>query len=104
MISTGTKVLIGVILALIMALLTVGKMYDNVTTERSELKAKLERITTESAESKRIFNERIEAYKYARDEVAKYYNEAIEAIENFKRGDNETECEAADRLFSSVKY
>lgn len=104
MINVGTKVLIGVILALLMALLTVSKLYSNANTERVDLRVKLELIRKESIESKRKYDERLNAYKYARDEVAKYYTEAIEAIENFKRGDNETECEAADRFFDGVKY
>lgn len=98
------KFLLYIILFLLMLLSISGFTINQLMDERDNYKDKVTLILAQSKESKRKYDERVESYEYARDEVARYYNEAIEAIEEFKRGDNETYCDAANRLFDNAKY
>lgn len=99
-----TKILIYIILFLLMLLSISGFTIHQISEDRDNYKDKVTLILAQSKESKRKYDERVKSYEYARDEVAKYYNEAIEAIEEFKKGDNETYCEAANRLFDNAQY
>lgn len=99
-----TKILIYIILFLLMLLAIAGFTIHQISEDRDNYKDKVTLILAQSKESKRKYDERVKSYEYARDEVAKYYNEAIDAIEEFKRGDNETDCEAANRLFNNAQY
>lgn len=99
-----TKALVYVILFLLMIVSILSFSLHEISDDRDYYKDKTNLILAQSKENQRKYEERLESYAYARDEVAKYYNEAIEAIEEFKKGANETYCEAANRLFDNAQY
>lgn len=85
---------VGIVFAIIfVSSLWVKNLYDN------NMKCK---INTKTEEDKHKI--KIKYYEENIHDIIEFYNGEIEAVGNFKKGTNETDCEASKRFFNSRSY
>ena len=60
------------------------------------------KTTTKIKEAEYKLN--IKSYEDAMDDIAKFYDIKLREISDFKKGDNETDCEASYRFLNTVSY
>lgn len=93
---------------LIVALLVIVSMLSiALAVTLDSLEEKTEQLTTIKAQRD---NERaryvryMHSYDEAIKSIVKYYDTEITQVKDFKRRDNETDCEAANRLLTGFRY
>ena len=50
------------------------------------------------------YKRNIKSYEEAMDDIAKFYDIKLKEVSDFKKGDNETDCEASYRFLNTVSY
>ena len=50
------------------------------------------------------YKRNLKSYEDAIDDIAKFYNIKLQEVSDFKKGDNETDCEASYRFLNTISY
>ena len=97
------RVMFGVIAALVLLLGTLGWAYSNTKEERDDYKEKLTEIKASSQAAQKRYRRYMESYDSAMTDIVAFYEKEKLDVKNFKRGTNETNCEAAHRLLKRLR-
>lgn len=101
------KVIVILATLFMVSLLSNAVLYVRVYFKDQNISALNEKIVQIDAVSKakeEIYNKRVESYEYAIEEITQFYDFELKNIDDFKKDDNETECDSAARLLSGFKY
>lgn len=71
-----------------------------VRSENEDLNRELLRIEVASEQVKARHERDTEAFDYAMKEIVKFYDRTVDDIKDFKKGANETDCDAANRVLN----
>lgn len=89
-------------LAAIVVMLSIMLFFKSSALETCQ--TKLLSIQVQSKSDKARYDSELVSYDDAIKSIVKFYEKEIVNINDFKRGDHETECEAAYRLLNNFRY
>lgn len=98
------KFLVYIILFMLMVISILAFSLHEISDDRDYYKDKVNLILATAKENKRKYDGYIKSYNNAITSIVKFYDDEKDDVKNFKRGANETECQAANRLFKRTKY
>lgn len=94
------KGLIYAILFLLFSLASSGFYIMALKEKNNSLSKELLKIEVASEQEYARYDRDMKAFDYAMKEVVKFYDGTIADIKSFKKGTNETDCQAANRLLN----
>lgn len=89
-------------LATLLILVSIGFFVVNGQKKRCELNAAITKA--QSAKAKQDYDLAVKGYEQGIKEIVESYEKKIVEVDVFERRDDETECEAAQRLFDRTGY
>ena len=97
-------ILVWVIVSLIVTVIALSTSLYFTEEERDAYRLQNELIQASSDKYKHEVEQRVKYFDSALIDIGRFFDSELDKLNNFERDVNETECEAADRLFDNFSY